>query len=889
MKFSNDIFNNDKIFETIKLLNQQDISKSADLSNYFLFSSAENGVDSFLNSIDFFPYNGAINERLEWYKNQNNYGKYLYNEWYPKNIGCLLVSGSTGSGPIIVGGTQLLSGLEFTVQSYIKVINVEATANVVGLWFNKEDYDNNLHVGISGSNYTYTLTLGGSPYSSDILDGEVIQNEFHQISLSGRFYETNNQKQLKIKFCINGINKDIRTIVFTEGGINFEHIFGIGGADAANTDGNDFVCYYKEIRLWKKYLSTYEIQKYYNKNIYKTDDLILYYRFNDYTGASLKDHSGIGLNGEIEGEIYSWSNNVFSGSQYSIVEKAEELPVGLEAFMDFEESEPLSTEVLLEEFNDKYTSLKDQAIQYDNTNDYLIVKLIPGHYSDNENAGDFLPFLYELGSYLDKLKFLIDGIKDKEKIWNLKMDDYVVGDMVLKHFGFSGGVITNNLSLIDYFLFEARKHNLYDYSGVKSKITKSIKENLIHLYKSKGTINSLISLLNILFIPRSSYSFMFGSREIDNTALRMFDRYNNLNVLLPQYSHTENLTGSTSDIHIKLMLPTDANESAEYELIKFSGSDGNVAINLQQVSEENIGMFTITALSGTTFQSDDGNYISDIFYGTEKSYNLITTIVSSDTIRLRLYDDVGALKYNEDFVFSSELNVGNNPTITLQDAYYLSLFGKGAYFSDEEIELYNKDIFKVYGEYLLEDSIFTLFKWFGYGTGDEYTLAQFKTQTPLLSRNLSAQTSKPKTLIFDPLYYNALYNLTYTYEEKEQILNQWFYGITEFLNNNKFEGNVFELMGENNVANIDKLLFEFYNLGTDIMGIIDNMLPATIRSSGYLFNMEKPELFFDGFTNYVLHKQYAFNNFNIYEDKKGLLPMGFGNNIDIYKLQPKLG
>ena len=129
-----------------------------------------------------------------------------------------------------------------------------------------------------------------------------------------------------------------------------------------------------ELRYYKKILSTNEIISYQSKSIYSSDELALYFKFNEPSGSNTQlviDSSGKGMHGQLN--PYSLSvlkvRNIATGSLFGespmIYENIKECPI---LFPDHPDVETLRTNVLTD------------AISYDNDNPNVITKLVPKQY-----------------------------------------------------------------------------------------------------------------------------------------------------------------------------------------------------------------------------------------------------------------------------------------------------------------------------------------------------------------------------------------------------------------------------------------------------------------------------------------------------------------------------
>jgi len=161
-----------------------------------------------------------------------------------------------------------------------------------------------------------------------------------------------------------------------------------------------------------------------------------------------------------------------------------------------------------------FTERNEQAKYYDKINYNLLIKLIPNYiYTDVYNV-QYLKFINLTAQHFDILWLYINHLEDIKitdsdinKGLSKDLIYYVLGDMSWKP-------ISNfeNTNLEDYLYKEEHNDPNQVYASTETvskkqidlEVWKRLMDNVIYLYKTKGTKESIRSLLNIYGIPSTS-------------------------------------------------------------------------------------------------------------------------------------------------------------------------------------------------------------------------------------------------------------------------------------------------------------------------------------------------------------------------------------------------
>lgn len=292
-----------------------------------------------------------------------------------------------------------------------------------------------------------------------------------------------------------------------------------------------FVGAIDELRVFHAVRSSEELLENAWRNIYPSDDLKLYFKFNEPTGSLgditniVIDASGNSLHTQISNFTGSMRN---TGSYPANPVKYEKSAVNPVLFPSFDG---------VVEFNQ---TLLTSASLFDDANPNLITKLIPAHYIQQGQAnegfqselgdlgdayeGSGLPGSGELGSthiltallyvwakHFDEIKIFVDHFSN---LLHVDYDDAgTAADQFLpyifRHNGFDVPSMFSNASIRQFFNAEdvGVEHDSADLSlqQVQNQIWRRVLTNLGEIVRSKGTLHSVKSFLRAVGVnPDSS-------------------------------------------------------------------------------------------------------------------------------------------------------------------------------------------------------------------------------------------------------------------------------------------------------------------------------------------------------------------------------------------------
>jgi len=339
-----------------------------------------------------------------------------------------------------------------------------------------------------------------------------------------------------------------------------------------------------ELRIFHSYRSLNQQRFYASKGIYSSEDLKLYYRFNepptylapnpnDITNSIVLDSSGNSLHSYVK----NFSINLRQSSDNELN------PVKNERSEFKTILFPYHPEVM-----DLNKKLLSSASIYDQENPNMITKLVPTHYlregaekqgfSDNKQGGTIgdqysgttpgqgkfgstqimLTFLYIWAKFFDEMKLFVEAFKTLRTVSYASKDtipDNFLYDFV-RAYGFYLPPLFNSADLLQYSDGEDMSTigiSTYSLKQVQSQIIRRILINIPDVIRSKGTHHSIKSFLRSVGIePNSMRIREFGGpstrtlgdlREVRTETLPFVDFLTSSLVMTPYLSSSRQEPG----------------------------------------------------------------------------------------------------------------------------------------------------------------------------------------------------------------------------------------------------------------------------------------------------------------------------------------------------------
>ena len=546
-------FRYDLIGSGIKSTQQLNIDWSK-FENHVFFNSAQVKVNSAFNRIiDRYPFDGTRKEVEEFFDKMTGFEKYIYDQ-FPKNKGYLYFSGSNiGDTPnkgtwVTVkdiagsvypfltknpdGASRLdpvTSSVSFQFQIYAPPV-----ANTNQFVFQK--YNQNINHGFgcylsqSASTSNAELTFFVSSGSVNTISASINLPKGDWMPVTFTWDRTSGVNQIfgyvSGTLAASSSQIEIKNLYFPSASL----YLGTGSALTAPlfTPQTTFSGALDEFRYYKKILTNDDIVAYQSKSVYASDELALYFKFNEPSGSNTQlviDSSGRGMHGQLNPYSVALLNvrNIATGSLFGqspmVYEDVKKCPI---LFPDHPDVETLRTNVL------------NDAISYDNDNPNVITKLVPKQYffygqqqygfeTEEGELNDLqygsepktvelgstqtiLSLLYLWSSFFDEIKLFLDAFSTLRHVDYEQID--TVPDAFLQNLADFYGIELPPLfigSTIDQFINGQNVtpdivNSEYTLQYIQNQIWRRILINVNDMLKSKGTLHSIKALLRAIGI-----------------------------------------------------------------------------------------------------------------------------------------------------------------------------------------------------------------------------------------------------------------------------------------------------------------------------------------------------------------------------------------------------
>lgn len=546
-------FRYDPIGSGIKSTQQLNVDWSL-FENHVFFNSAQVKVNSAFNRIiDRYPFDGTRKEVELFFDKMTGFENYIY-EKFPKNKGYLFFSGSNIGDPIsygtwvnvkdVAGGLYpfltknpdggnrldpITSSVSFQFQIY-----APTTTNDNQFVFQK--YNNTLNHGFgcylsqsaSPSNAQLTFFVSSGSVNSISASINLVKGQWNPVTFVWDRTSGVNQifGYLSGTLAASSSQAEIKNLYFPTASL----YIGTGSALSAPlfTPKTTFSGGLDEFRYYKKILSVDDMIEYQNSSVYASNELALYFKFNEPSGSNTQlviDSSGKGMHGQLNNFAVNFLKvrNIATGSLFGespmIYEDITKCPI---LFPDHPEVETLRTNVLTD------------AISYDNDNPNVITKLVPkqfffygqqqlgltteeGELNDLQYGSEpntvklgstqtILSLLYLWASFFDEIKLFLDAFSTLRHV-DYEMTD-TVPDAFLQNLADFYGIELPPLfigSTIDQFI---NGNNItpdivnseYTLQYIQNQVWRRILINVNDILKSKGTLHSIKALLRAVGI-----------------------------------------------------------------------------------------------------------------------------------------------------------------------------------------------------------------------------------------------------------------------------------------------------------------------------------------------------------------------------------------------------
>jgi len=549
------------------------------LENHVFFNSAVASVNVAFNKIiNLYPFDGSDAERIEFLDGLTGYEKYIFDK-FPTNKGYLFFSGSTHGGSLEGSHIKVVDFAGSTFPTLSKRADGD---NILDPLNKSITFEMELFVpAIANSNQvllqklsgtTKGITLGLSQSSSTsacnilfaITSGSEARLHTSASIVKGRFNHicaTFNRKSGNnfLEIFVNTERLATSSTSYGMGNIDFQVsplMIGSGtthrhmGPNYTTLDftpTQTFSGALDELRIFHSNRTKETQKKFKNKNIFATEDLKLYFKFNEPTGT-LGQRSNIVLDSSgnsLHSLVSNFTHNLRNTSSIASPLKDEKDEFNPVLFPGFNRVHLLNMRLL------------NSGTSYDEENPNLITKLVPKHYFEEGKAffgfeneegtitgsigGSSIPgsaelgteqilssFLYVWAKLFDEMKIYTDQLS-KVKTVSYDREDSIADHLLPSLVDHYGVTIPNFFSDSDPAQFY-QGEDLKDIAGysskslqfVKNEITRRILTNFRDAIRSKGTLHAVKSLIRSMGIDPDSN---FRIREFGGPTQRKIKQF----------------------------------------------------------------------------------------------------------------------------------------------------------------------------------------------------------------------------------------------------------------------------------------------------------------------------------------------------------------------------
>jgi len=540
-----------------RFLPSVDFSKAENFARYG--SAEKYYVDAIKNIYQRYPYDGSRKEKEEWKNNSSQFDLYVLDNVYPKTTGYVLLSGSnvvvssnirSSSLPqyiSVFGGPNAGADNKFETGNIYDIsknresnLGITQFGNTIEFWF-KDSVESgsalssaeyclfDLWNGIASGSSDYTrLTIrknynlnennfsvsyisGTSGLPLTTIDYNFDPYNWHHYAFTFK-NDINNSSNLEVCLYVDG-NLQIKEVYNSSGNIKLANNLGLkayigcyqadssGVSTIYNTLGSS--CgYYDEFRFWKECRSSQQIFRNWFDSVgggSNTDDsnteLGIYFKFNE----GIINTSAIN---EIDKIILDYSGRISNGNinNYSLTCRNTGSAID-EYFLSTKETKD---PIIYSSNNLVVNILEEYSISgsiYDQENSSNIYKSLPSwiiEEAESKDLNDLSNLIQIISSYFDSLHIQIQSLPDIKSIKydgsSDKPKPFI--NQILSSYGFEISDLFSEATFIEEILSKNENKNFDDkLSNVKNIIYQNIYNNLSHIYKSKGTEESLRNLI----------------------------------------------------------------------------------------------------------------------------------------------------------------------------------------------------------------------------------------------------------------------------------------------------------------------------------------------------------------------------------------------------------
>jgi hypothetical protein len=497
-------------------------------SNFARYGSAEKYYsDAIKNIYQTNPYDGSKKEKTEWRNSVSQLDLYVLDNIYPKTTGYVIFNSSSQQYVTVKGGPNTASSGKFVDANIYDLsknresnlaLNPLNLGNTVEFWY-KESGSNastyalfDLWNGASSGSVSYTRFLiekVSSGFRLTYCSGTSgVQNASiaytHDINNWHHYAFSVNSASTGLNLClyVDGdlVNNSITGSAFYEIANNANSIANLGAyrtGSAVYVNGA-----FDEFRFWKEARSSKKISRYWFTNVdggANTDDsnteLGIYFKFNE----GILSYNSVN---QYDTQCLDYSGRISNGSIINYTVAVRSTGSALESYSsDFVEQKDPVVYSIHPDVQAVLTEYSQLGFEHDKINNSSIYKSIPSWITEQQEdiQGEDLSNLTQIiSSYFDTLHLQIENLTKLKDIKYFSDGEKPLPfiNKILSSYNFNNLEIFNNTTFLEDLLSRNEtdefEESLFD---IKNTIYQNIYNNLIYIYKSKGTEKSLRNLI----------------------------------------------------------------------------------------------------------------------------------------------------------------------------------------------------------------------------------------------------------------------------------------------------------------------------------------------------------------------------------------------------------
>ncbi len=498
-------------------------------SNFNTYSSCYNRYNIFLWKLfNEYDRTWSWDEHLSWWDKLNGYEKYAFKQ-FPSYNGYFFNSG-TFSG---IKGVDYSNKMSLTSSQH--ALSIEFLFNLTKSFAAPSSNNNQYVFKAGGGEHYYEVYLSSS---NDMIfrvqSGSTVFSASYALSSSDSEILSIGHH---IAFCY--ATSSARTDIYFDGTLASQISSSIVDSLILPTGSTVFIacsssdgltantCFISgaidELRVWNSYRTQEQITDYYQRRIKWEPELKAYLKFNepDYTTTDGSQYN----------VVYDYAKNPidFRIENYSSVNKVSTSLIGPSGSLmsdDYDYYDP----IVLDDYPDVVSHVNEvweSAKEYDAGNRYLITNLIPQSYIDEEEINgtyNLTNLLYLFARQLDEMKI---HIKQAGYFHDAELVPYKLLQTAIKLYGFEAFDNFPVVSINDYLISHSSSNDItYSIRDVNDTFWRNILSNIIYIYKTKGTKESVNSFLHCVGLNEeivsikdcdSTYSYPITSSYVNKT------------------------------------------------------------------------------------------------------------------------------------------------------------------------------------------------------------------------------------------------------------------------------------------------------------------------------------------------------------------------------------